>query len=1359
MEINKLNSVDVSEPLSEQSNNLVGAKPTSPSVLIGADMDADLSQDKAFQAYRRGGGYTGIKPVFFAVDQTEEAPVGNSTGISFREHDQRGFEIGHQAFDKKFDQLGRIGKKFALNSTTSERVLRSTAKAREKGSVRPDGYSLGDISSYLKEYNIPDVGSVFADTVETSTDRLFSKDGVVTNRAIQLDNYQHCLNTIPEMKLAIAKALIAKMDADRNVSESFGSLLDENGQLNTTKDPQVVYAELKNRLRNNSLEHREEYQTIIKLFGELDKLENENNRYKQMRQSVGLDILNKVSSPKFIPEKDDGTFFDDPLGVAEELEYAMYLGNKHGVSPVDGTGSGKTLGAFISELVGDNNGDKGTLPDGEKDRILRLSDLVEQSKLLEGKDVAELQSEINTYFSSRDRFIQNSNASIISATSSIDTLSYYSPYFPSATLAGIVDPDYFEQSHGKALEDGKIISASKDEVKKALRDAVADSLPSASEEQVEAIVSNMETILKENKSSIEAIYNPERDTQNPQRKYLPFDSKDYDDYAQNIMRDALALAIFKSEEDRRAGLDEAHENIFDEYYTKENIKDVILSSLDETVQKEKPDLDRVTDLYNVVLLISQSASAQIDDKTVAELVDSQFMKDNQLFTNEELHHIKDFTSGLAEGAEQMKDQDIYGNMDAEEIREDIQEKLYLKYANQEVARLYTGLGTGLDDKVGAVAKSKQIASNLFANFMQNNQILRNLDVCMEGARNPTTTLETVSSLSKACLEKFRDEHQEKAKKMQETMSNQQSAMLGMDIFGALVIFQGIMSGYEHAKSEVLLANINEELNRENTYVQSATDELQRASRKMAVDAEHNGFGNHIVREGFENKIIDETEAEQTVRDIVFSSSKDLPDHLELLSREVMREALEEISSVDNDEAIALTRLIEEEKERIEALKEEEKERIRAVVLSDTIGTIISEKQIALEKLEEELRQAVDKKDFDTAKELNVEVDTIKEELLELKTEVEKRVDELIVTNDGKSVDEISLAIRSKIEKSEKLIKESEERLAQITIDVKTMKERLENSSTGVLFDLDRLDMSEEKFEDNFKELTVEEKLEIKKQIAQERNETMLALGKYRDLCYLTLIDSMDEEERLRAQKDIDQIDAVMPRLHRASLADSINISDVAIEHLENTYHIKIGKELKQKMMYEGMSADVVAKINEASLHLQQHQREKMQTELIRVRRAQETLSLEKPSIDSGASSSLLSGLMRSFVKSKSNNTGDIIKDTNACYVTNSVAKDGMVAVVMGKGYKGMLLHEMKMAQKNKDDARFSLVLGKLEKLQEQGFIPRDQMDDILSAMSKDANKQNMQAIQSFVSNYTLTKKRGSKEHEKGKSLRSSKMKV
>jgi hypothetical protein len=121
--------------------------------------------------------------------------------------------------------------------------------------LKSDNTLLGDSQRLFARRGIRP--SLVAQTVEPDSERFFSDYNLLSNSSIMVDNYDFFLNNIDNIRVNLARVMLAKLDIDLNSKKTLEDIL--NSKEWKEASSQEIFYELKNRLRATGREKEQSY--------------------------------------------------------------------------------------------------------------------------------------------------------------------------------------------------------------------------------------------------------------------------------------------------------------------------------------------------------------------------------------------------------------------------------------------------------------------------------------------------------------------------------------------------------------------------------------------------------------------------------------------------------------------------------------------------------------------------------------------------------------------------------------------------------------------------------------------------------------------------------------------------------------------------------------------------------------------------------------------------------------------------------------------------------------------------------------------------------------------------------------------
>jgi len=1240
------------------------------SSILSSEANFHISKDTAFQD-KREDLKSEEELVFFGAGRIDDNISQRDRGHTHRDHDER-----HDVFSET-KHTNYSGRRLAFNSLAQEVVQKRISALAQLGIESPRDYF-----NYL---GVSNSDSLFPETTETVTNRFFTKNNTMTNEAIRMDNYEYFLNNTGSFKTNLAKTLLAKIDIDRDLRGTLSDLLNKQGEW-AGQPSEVIYGELKNRLRNAGLEHHKEYEVILKLFRKIDEVEEKYNSYKAERQKSALEIISEIEKSTILKVFAQADISDEDTQdkLISQYEVVASFAKQYNFKQEDNESILSYLNK-MSDYMADTNVE---LPEELED----MMEIVLSHDKLSVMKIKAIDEAFGTYAKEHKKFIATHNETISISTEIMDRFGYLSKHFPVAALARWTDEEYLKKNFIESTDTGDSIQMEK--IDEAMKDAIGFALGDIPSEKIDEIMGNVKIHLQRNKEKIESVYNPEVDDLNPMRKYIPFESNNYHEVSNNILRDAFYLSVFKSKDNE----------FYTKHFNKESENKVILSVLNPKLTELRPNVDIVNDIYNAVNLTNKISAGKLSTGSYDALLDSPIMQNNSVLNHDDIKSLKKYGSELGEVAEKIREKDIYGTPEEGELIRAIQESVYLDAANKEVDKLHTSLM-----KDGSVGKY----------FFQNNKILKHFEICMEGARNPTTSVETVGSLSKGCFEKMKDQFEQAAGEANQLISNPQSAWLGTNFVGALALFISASSMAEKDRVNALIAEVNHKILEDSSYIENSIDMLQKSARFMNVDVDNHGISGQMVESDFEDKLINEAEREHTIREIIQHSHHTLPANVSLAYGDFLHDAIKEGNEKfhkNRDEKLEsiLLDTIGKKREELLTLKSDIEDKVLAAYsISNEDKKKISGFESHIETIEEELKETSgDKEHLTTAL-----IDT-KSKLKEFKKEVYQKA---IV-----GVDSSTLSLEEgEVSRIESEIKDNEEKIETL---------RKQNQS---ILDIDisgRFDFGKHN----------KIKINTENMSNNEHAKLLLTLGLYRDNINKQILEVHLEESgenkdaKVKAlKKEEERISRMIPALHRKLLSNNESIKGVLGGYLFDEYHFELTKETEENILKEGVSKETIKMIlNDSKGVIGQHQKDKLLSELRKMQEARKILK-QDGRIDLSSGENILSSYLKKFNTDR-NHIGKLIHETNNFYASSVSTNDGRSYITCGKGEVGMYLFEMDKSIKEKDDDRrieLEEISSKIASKGQLSYGTREQISTKLSQRDRHLQEGNKEIITSSLKSH------------------------
>ena len=1228
----------------------IGAKKRNPSKLHAEETHLDVSKAKGLQD----------SPYFLQGDEDDIFEHdGKGSGSAFQNHEKRKPDFGAFEFTSDGKRSYSSGRRFAINS-----------KAESHLSLR---INEGRIQEHFLDQGVDGAEYFLAEGFLSPHEMSIGDTRRISNESVKKDNYEFVLRNTHLLKANIAKTLLAKMDIDRDVVGTLSDMLSNKSSW-AKNDPDLVLRELKNRLRLNSKEQHPEYEPIFKILDKIHNVEEKNEKYKILRLK-GLEdninnIVDDISNKTYGFEHEDDEQRENVKGYISE----SFL-SKHSPAMQKNMDYGEYLAMLLRK-------------EPDNDFLYKINKYIEdENPLLGKKQVLQLHAEAKEIERIESDFIDTHNASTTTSTNIINRFGYHSNHLPIPLLAALADESFATKNFSEALDGDEWtphIPLSGEKKYEELERSIKDLVKGANDTEIKSIIEDMKSNLSKNKEEFEYLYNPKVDNIDTQRRHYPFElTSHYDQDAQNIMRDALYLSIFKHK----------NKEIWEDVYAnnEDTQRGVVLSSLDKDALKARPKMDEVNDLYNGVLLITKSSSATISDDAVDKLIESQLFKDSSVFNEKDLAGIKSYSKSLSRESERLREKDIYGVPEEKELHAAIQEMRYLDAANSEIEKVYGG----------------SVANQLKSTFFMNNKIIHDLSVCMEAAKSPTNHVETVPSMTKGCLEKMKQAHEKMKEEMDKMINSREAAFAGVTPLGTLLIIASIKSSANAYKADRIVEEVNKIVAEDIAYVDSAGSSQLKAARKMNIDVDSLGIGGHIVKDGFQNKFIQSAEREHTIRDIVLNSANDKLDKPFIINSLFSKERDEALSLLENEDVPE-----NRNAEKILALQEELRELLsEEKTLEASLGKEVLNDNAHLKEVFKSIKDAEEALEKEEVQSDPQKVLEVKEKAEELKKELEEmltdspHVDNARLKEVLKSIKDAEEALEKEEvqsdpqkvlevkEKAEELKKELEEMLTNTPLSADMS--RLNSIKADILRRSDLLGGLEGSMgggNDESLEIRVKNLFKSKggfSTLALDTKDPSLRLGLirflgvYRDTLNKRVLYTPDDAESKNINKELEKINQVLPQLHREAIYDRSTYGNVIDSFIKDKYQVSPSDEVISMVGKEGLSDNVIGKlmenVREKEILTEQKERS-LFFDLKESQRARRLLNPRNGEITSLAASGTITSYLEQFNRFE-NKTGKVIHDSNDFHAAVSQSSNGNYYVVGGKGRIGLYLSEAEKYQK------------------------------------------------------------------------------
>jgi len=379
---------------------------------------------------------------------------------------------------------------------------------------------------------------------------------------------------------------------------------------------------------------------------------------------------------------------------------------------------------------------------------------------------------------------------------------------------------------------------------------------------------------------IEFIYNASKDSLNPNRVSAPFESTTLHNTAGEVIKDALYIARMKQINE-----------VARQSYNKEMTKKLTNVSCNQEMESLKPTFDEVLDTQNAIQLLTRGTVGELSSSEIDTLLDSELFNTSTVLKNkEDRDGLKQFIKPLADTTKMLKEKDLLGSVQEHEMRESIKEFHYLNFTKYLTKQMWDN-----KDDSKTIRVKKFIGRNLF----QNNQALHDLGECMKTALNPTTNVETIPSLSKNCIEKYKGQLQKQIDEF-DNDNNNMKGWLGLFVVGVIVQAMPLIAKAKQDKLHALIDEMNKKIIDDTRHITSADNKWAKQARMMSLLSDKNDdIENHQLKASHATTLSDEIEKESIAK--LLRNKKELVDTFHIKNEEfVSIENLIKNENRDND---------------------------------------------------------------------------------------------------------------------------------------------------------------------------------------------------------------------------------------------------------------------------------------------------------------------------------------------------------------------------------------------------------------------------------------------------------------------------
>ncbi|HHO42412.1 MAG TPA: hypothetical protein ENN12_03530 [Epsilonproteobacteria bacterium] len=768
-------------------------------------------------------------------------PAGVALGASSIQSITTGSAHDHLEFDVSQRRFG-----------LTQQSLAATRRRAQQKDMRSGG-KLHNLQSLFSE-GIANPEFFFAETGEDSTSFLY-KEGQITNQAVLDDNEQYFLRNIGAAKLNMLKMLIMKIESDRNLTVTMKDFFSESSKW-ASEDPQKVIKEVYSRLNKVGQRNNPGYKVMLKLIDEMTMLETQHKYWQKKRLGKIDENITEIFKNRqrevlgisgLEEEQEDGINLPHVInlvGVALENAHS-YTVSGGGVPTLD-----DLIGAKIDEQI-----KKGHTPD---DRLFQLRNILNDhdDKIdILYRPWEEVKENYEQYKKVKKDFVESHNKLMGGANVGVEEFFKKTDESVMGILAFLSDRelrDELEHEEKKNIEDA--INAA---IASTLTSGENDFLPADPTERtlvIKNVRNNLDAIIAKHQNVLRPIYDAKYDKINTQNAFNPFQFGPLDKRNEDAilaLRDSIYLASLKSINP------ELYEGIYDD----EAEESLLSTATDQEVAKLKPKSDKVNDLFNAYLFLQRAASSEIDTKGAEALMDSELFTHNSALSEQDKLEMLQLSKDFSKKSISANEKNIFPTYTNEQIKNDALERIYINEARH------------------ISQKRDRSLNNLLAFFAQNNEAIFRFTVCMENAINPTTTVETTPSLSRACFDKLENELKQDSKESSQ-MLERLNAMTGLNPFAVFFVLKSLVNDVQYDLMQRAKYRISRYAAEETTYIATSEDRLQGVSRTLNLEADDIGEAGTFVKSGHENQVIRDAEVEATAYDIAEATNV-LPAELRL----------------------------------------------------------------------------------------------------------------------------------------------------------------------------------------------------------------------------------------------------------------------------------------------------------------------------------------------------------------------------------------------------------------------------------------------------------------------------------------------
>jgi len=742
--------------------------------------------------------------------------------------------------------------RFSLPSETVEQMRRSGRQF----DVQREYNKLGRASRFLPE------------TAESSRQGITGEKRL-SNEAVRTANYGFTLSNANGMQANIAAVLIAKIENDRDIKSTFEDFFSENGRWKDA-GPSAIMEEVNYRLMGMRGRTDPQYRVLLKMmekFGEISKKQKDFERARAKSFLSGIDAMHERYVNDLLGAHNTDLAKNTPKAkkailssMSTILKDAQSSSSDNYYDPEQKIGSyvlGKLDDAMIEGRSVDN-------------AFYVIREAIEESGGNFGdKTFREIEKGLASIQLIEKDFADFSNSAMADSTKAVEKLHLSTDELPAGILAALANPESLD----------KLIDQEREDIEKAINSAIEQSLSSVDrflvdEDFIQEKRRELEELLGRHRDQFEYLYNPKKDELDSRRRYSAesvMGSAETHDVAIGILRDAFYLTALRSYD---------HKTIAGIVKNKQAEKEILLSSLDPKIERMRPKEGEVNDLFNGYLLLEKASSSEMAENEIMEIIKSDIFTNGKAYSVEELSTISTIGIEMSELALESQQERAFGALKPDDLSLSIQEMGYFNHASR------------MEEKIRPSWKN-------LGGILQGNEVLANFVTCLEGAKNPKTSVETPSSMAAGCISNFERDLDQLSEEAKKGISQANNAILVFNPVLSLLVLRVIIADALALEAKKDMLRVNREVAENVGYINDAEDHKTSAARRLLVASEELGVAGIFVGDGAASSVVSAAEKESVAKDLI--KTKDVGNlsfaldrrYSNLLSKAVTAEVKEE----------------------------------------------------------------------------------------------------------------------------------------------------------------------------------------------------------------------------------------------------------------------------------------------------------------------------------------------------------------------------------------------------------------------------------------------------------------------------------